>query len=628
MALVKRITEYRPRHAAVAEIPDPPSTSHKFSNNFVSTQYLMTRTSPTRPYHKLETDSQVSSDELKEWSFYDVSYVNKDEAIRPPSPPCDTTKRTTPTKPTAINTSTTNTTNYGHSSRTNSMGSRSVSSTEDANSLYSHPLTRHTSVTSSTSVSPNNHQYYKQSLPPLPSDSNSKTNSGASSDDQERDPPSRPASVSTSFASFPRPQQLSELATSLARAPAMSSTSAIEQQPESPTAAELLEPCIPPMVPYAYHPRIYGSSTPPQVYGHSSTTVGAKVYSFGGTNGSACNNDMHCFNTDAHVLKKIDRSVKPAIQRTVPRPIYRRRSFNQTETNGPAVSPNTPALVTPSPRKFHTGTTKYIAPVPGVPKRHGGVDIFYFGGGDDTQCFNDAFLFDTRTHLFRKVADGENDKRPAPRQGHVTINSGDYFYVHGGHNPFTGQIFNDMWRFDTATNKWAEVEYQNAGEAHPAAAYHDGCFCEREGYFLFYGGRFEDGTVCSQMTRFYPKTASWASVPVFIYNKLTGQGMRVSLGRFGHKIMNGGKWVYILGGDNGDGQVTDMWVFSLSTGVMIRSCYYGVLLKGLSHHTTAFCDGRLYFFGGLNTAAERPEVVCEIRCIELPLSGTCMKEED
>lgn len=102
--------------------------------------------------------------------------------------------------------------------------------------------------------------------------------------------------------------------------------------------------------------------------------------------------------------------------------------------------------------------------------------------------------------------------------------------------------------------------------------------------------------------------------------------MRVSLGRYGHKIMNGGKWVYILGGDNGDGQVTDMWILSLATGVMIRSSYYGVLLKGLSHHTNGFCDGRLYFFGGVNTAGERPEVVCEIRCIELPLSGTCMKE--
>ncbi|QNQ01322.1 hypothetical protein B0I73DRAFT_132315 [Yarrowia lipolytica] len=614
MALVKRITEYRPRHAAVAEIPDPPSTSHQFSNNFVSTQYLMTRTSPIRPYPKLDTDSvtpQLPSDELgcvaplKEWSFYDVSYVNKDEAIRPPSPPFDTKRGVANTK-----------TPNGHSSRTNSMGSRSVSSTEDANSLYSHPLTRHTSVTSSTSVSPNNHQYYKQSLPPLPSDTNST--------DREQ-PPSRPASVSTSFASFPRPQQLSELATSLARAPAMS-TSAIEQQPESPTSTELLEPCIPPMVPYSYHPRIYGSDTPPQVYGHSSTTVGAKIFSFGGTNGAQCTNDMYCFNTDAHTLKKIDRSVRPEVMRTVPRAAYRRRSFNRTETDGPAT--NTTSTVKPAPRKFHTGTTKYISLVPGVPKRHGGVDIFYFGGGDDTQCFNDAFLFNTRTHLFRKVADGASETRPAPRQGHVTINRGVYFYVHGGHNPFTGETFNDMWRFDTVSNKWSEVVYQTPQEAHPAAAYHDGCFCEREGYFLFYGGRYEDGTVCSQMTRFYPETASWSPVPVFIYNKFTGQGMRVSLGRYGHKIMNGGKWVYILGGDNGDGQVTDMWVFSLSTGVMIRSCYYGVLLKGLSHHTTAFCDGRLYFFGGLNTSAERPEVVCEIRCIELPLSGTCMKEED
>ncbi|AOW06737.1 uncharacterized protein YALI1_F09088g [Yarrowia lipolytica] len=335
---------------------------------------------------------------------------------------------------------------------------------------------------------------------------------------------------------------------------------------------------------------------------------------------------MYCFNTDAHTLKKIDRSVRPEVMRTVPRAAYRRRSFNRTETDGPAT--NTTSTVKPAPRKFHTGTTKYISLVPGVPKRHGGVDIFYFGGGDDTQCFNDAFLFNTRTHLFRKVADGASETRPAPRQGHVTINRGVYFYVHGGHNPFTGETFNDMWRFDTVSNKWSEVVYQTPQEAHPAAAYHDGCFCEREGYFLFYGGRYEDGTVCSQMTRFYPETTSWSPVPVFIYNKFTGQGMRVSLGRYGHKIMNGGKWVYILGGDNGDGQVTDMWVFSLSTGVMIRSCYYGVLLKGLSHHTTAFCDGRLYFFGGLNTSAERPEVVCEIRCIELPLSGTCMKEED
>lgn len=601
MALVKRITEYRPRHAAVAEIPDPPSTSHRFSNNFVSAQYLLTRTSPLRPYNKLDQDCmspQLPSDELgcvaplKEWSFYDVSYTNKDEAIRPPSPPFEDRKRQH-SKP-------------GHSSRTNSMGSRSVSSTDDGNSLYSHPLTRHTSVASSTSVSPNNHQYYKQSLPPL-----NDTNKTAVDKEQLR---SRPGSVSTSFASFPRPQQLSELATSLARAPSVS-TSAIDQ-PESPT--DLCDPCIPPMVPYSYHPRIYGSDTPPQVYGHTSTTVGAKVFSFGGTNGTQSSNEMYCFNTDAHTLKKVDRAVRTAVTRNVPRASYRR-------TTTDAAPKPLETLVVPAPRKFHTGTAKYVAAVPGVPKAPGAVDIFYFGGADETQCFNDAYFYDTRKYLFRKVA--QEGPQPAARMGHVTISVDSSFYVHGGHNPFTGENFNDMWRFDLSTNKWAEIKYANPELAHPAAAYHDGVFCDREGNFLYYGGRFADGSVCSQMSRFDPKTATWTVQPVFIYNKFTGTGMRVSLGRYGHKIMNGGKWVYILGGDNGEGQVTDMWVFSLSTGVMIRSSYYGVLLKGLSHHTTAFCDGRLYFFGGLNTSAERAEVVCEIRCIELPLSGTCMKED-
>ncbi|KAG5363604.1 hypothetical protein CJU89_2782 [Yarrowia sp. B02] len=604
MALVKRITEYRPRHAAVAEIPDPPSTSHQFSNNFVSTQYLLTRTSPIRPYPKLDHDSespQLPSDELgcvaplKEWSFYDVAYVNKDEAIRPPSPPFDDKKRTRP----------------DGQSRTNSMGSRSVSSSDD--SLYSHPLSQHTSLTSSTSVSPNNHQYYKQSLPPL----------SDTTRDREQ-PPSRPASVSTSFASFPRPQQLSELATSL-KAPAMASSSAIETQPESPT--ELLEPCIPPMVPYSYHPRIYGSDVPPQVYGHSSTTVGSKIFTFGGTNGSSCTSDMYCFNTDAHTLKKIDRSRPSVATRTVPRAAYRRRSFAEPASSAHTM-PQKGSFVTPAPRKFHTGTTTFVARVPGVPKGPGNMEIFIFGGGNGSQCFNDAFFFNTRTLLYREVAYEAGDLRPAPRQGHVTINRGAYFYVHGGHNPHTGEMFSDMWRFDTRNNKWEPVLFQNASEAHPAVAYHDGCVCEREGNFLFYGGRLQDGSACSQMTWFYPDTCTWKPMPVFIYNKFTGQGMRVQLGRYGHKIMNGGKWVYILGGDNGDGQVTDMWVFSLSTGVMIRSSYYGVLLKGLSHHTTAFCDGRLYFFGGLNTSAEKPEVVCEIRCIELPLSGTCMKEQD
>lgn len=590
MALVQRIAEYRPRHAAVAEIPDPPSTSNQFSNNFVSTHYYQTHSSPVRPNHKLEPGASqqapLAIDDLgavvplKDWSYYDVTYASKDEPFA----------------------------THRHTSRTNSMGS----SPDDSNSLYSHPLTRHTSVTSSASASPNG---YKQSLPPLPSET--------LSSHRQHTQASRHAAANAAFGSFPRPQHLADLAYSLSpksratRAPSVNTTH--ENQTQSPP--EMAEPCIPPMVPYSYHPRVYGNATPPQVYGHTSTTVGSKIFTFGGTDGSECSNSMYSFDTDSHSLKKVDKHVRPRAIRTIPRPVFRQKAREQ---QSPQNTRPTPPLI-PSPRKFHTGTTTYTTPIPGVPQGQVPKEIFFFGGGDNTQCFNDSYMYNTRTGGFRAVADGEDVLRPSPRMGHVTINYGQCFYVHGGHNPYTGQTFSDMWRFDPKSCLWSEIFYNNPDSAPTAVAYHDGCLVS-DSSFVYYGGKSANGTVLADMMRFNPETATWSCIPTFIYNKFTGQGMRVSLGRYGHKIMNGGKWVYILGGDNGDGQVTDMWILSLATGVMIRSSYYGVLLKGLSHHTNGFCDGRLYFFGGVNTAGERPEVVCEIRCIELPLSGTCMKE--
>lgn len=88
-----------------------------------------------------------------------------------------------------------------------------------------------------------------------------------------------------------------------------------------------------------------------------------------------------------------------------------------------------------------------------------GDTIYVFGGRDgEHKELNELYSFDTKTNKWTLISSG--DTGPPHRSYHSTIADDEYVYIFGGCG-VAGRL-NDIWAFDVAGNKW--VEYPSPGE--------------------------------------------------------------------------------------------------------------------------------------------------------------------
>lgn len=123
-----------------------------------------------------------------------------------------------------------------------------------------------------------------------------------------------------------------------------------------------------------------------------------------------------------------------------------------------------------------------------------GDDVLVNGGewtdGSTTRFFRDTLRFNAGKHAWRSVRGGRS---PRPRSSHQSVLLGMHIYIFGGEFGSSREShfvhFRDLWRFDTRTNAWEEIEAPNG----PAARSGHRMAAVRERIFVF-GGFQSDGT--------------------------------------------------------------------------------------------------------------------------------------
>jgi len=192
----------------------------------------------------------------------------------------------------------------------------------------------------------------------------------------------------------------------------------------------------------------------------------------------------------------------------------------------------------PAPRDAHTWTVDPVGRV-----------AYLFGGRDGSAVFGDLWRFDLATERWERLA--PSGKTPPARFGHDAV-----WFSEGG---FTGMVifagqssggfFNDLWRYDPATNGWSVLP---AGGDPPIPRYGSCAALGQDGR-LFVSHGFTEERVRFADTRAYDFAAhAWTDVT---------PGGDVPVARCLHScfIADDGSFVLYAGQTTGVPALGDLW---------------------------------------------------------------------
>ncbi|XP_041354748.1 nitrile-specifier protein 5-like isoform X2 [Gigantopelta aegis] len=257
--------------------------------------------------------------------------------------------------------------------------------------------------------------------------------------------------------------------------------------------------------------KVLPDGTPPiPRTGSSSTTIGIRLYIFGGRTGLQLGGTVL---NDLHVLD------------------LKANTWHQVRTNG---NP-------PLPRYLHS----MIAI---------GNTIYVFGGCSEFGRLNDLYSFDTVSNTWTKLATS-NEIKGRTGAGFLAID--DSVYVIGG--LCGGKNLQDMFRFDVQSGQWAVVD---AHPPLPSLAFF-GVSAIGKNIFVFFGQTDQSSQSNNGLSEF--------TRDVYVYNTETGGGWtKVSLGgeiippaRGWFPAATCGQRIVLFGGQGLDhGKLDDTYVFS------------------------------------------------------------------
>lgn len=124
----------------------------------------------------------------------------------------------------------------------------------------------------------------------------------------------------------------------------------------------------------------------------------------------------------------------------------------------------------PEPRDSHSATRI-------------GNNMYIFGGSNGNAPFNDIFAFNFTFRSWNKVvASGDI---PLPREGHSAVPLNDrYVFIYGGWNG--KMVYNNYYLFDSMTNIWRKVEPEDASQEPPIRESHSCCVI-KDNFYIFGG---------------------------------------------------------------------------------------------------------------------------------------------
>ncbi|KAJ1327791.1 Rab9 effector protein [Microdochium nivale] len=195
---------------------------------------------------------------------------------------------------------------------------------------------------------------------------------------------------------------------------------------------------------------------------HTSTLVGSNVFVFGGCDSRTCFNELYVLDADSfhwsrpHVVGDTPSPLRAMTCTAVGRklvvfgggdgPAYYNDVYVLDTINFRWHKPSFPPdAKIPSPRRAHTACLY----------RNG---IYVFGGGDGVRALNDVWRLDVSDpqkmswKLISPHTSNSAENRPKPRGYHTANMVGSKLIIFGGSDG--GECFNDVWVYDVDTQIW------------------------------------------------------------------------------------------------------------------------------------------------------------------------------
>eukprot|EP00743_Colponemidia_sp_Colp-15_P003479 GILK01003757.1.p1 GENE.GILK01003757.1~~GILK01003757.1.p1 ORF type:complete len:615 (+),score=65.01 GILK01003757.1:73-1917(+) len=206
-----------------------------------------------------------------------------------------------------------------------------------------------------------------------------------------------------------------------------------------------------------------------------------------------------------------------------------------TSLTGPVLSWSKPVTQgkAPPPRAAHTCTVV-------------GSHLWFFGGNDGSQFFNDVHVLDTETLTWlQPIPEGA---APNVRAGHTATAVKRDMYIFGGGD--VKQLFNDLWILHTDTRRWREAKI--SGTPPTPRAGHSTVAVNGK-LFVFGGG--DSSRVLNDLHLFDTASLTWS--------RPSDTGV-VPAPRAGHTATLVGSRIFFFGGGDVDGRVfSDLHVLDL-----------------------------------------------------------------
>ncbi|KAK8924143.1 Acyl-CoA-binding domain-containing protein 4 [Platanthera zijinensis] len=226
---------------------------------------------------------------------------------------------------------------------------------------------------------------------------------------------------------------------------------------------------------------------------HSCTTVGNRLFVFGGTDGTNPLNDLHILDTSTNTWTSpiFDRNGPDAREghsaALVGNRLFIFGGCGKSGSGHEEVYYNDLYILDTDTLVWKCAVTSGIPPVPRDSHTCSSWKnkLIVLGGEDASDCYlSDVHMLDADTLTWRQIT--TSGQMLAPRAGHTTVSLGNNLFVFGG---FTDarNLYDDLHVLNVETGKWSRVSNINKGPSARFSGAGD-CLDEQKGILVFLGG--------------------------------------------------------------------------------------------------------------------------------------------
>lgn len=226
---------------------------------------------------------------------------------------------------------------------------------------------------------------------------------------------------------------------------------------------------------------------------HSCTTVGKRLFVFGGTDGTNPLNDLHILDTSTNIwISPILDPCGPDAREGHSAALVDKRLFifggcGKSGSSHEEVYYNDLYILDTDTLVWKCAGTSGVPPVPRDSHTCSSWKnkLIVLGGEDASDCYlSDVHMLDADTLTWRQIT--TSGQMLAPRAGHTTVSLGNNLFVFGG---FTDarNLYDDLHVLNLETGKWSRVSNINKGPSARFSGAGD-CLDEQKGILVFLGG--------------------------------------------------------------------------------------------------------------------------------------------